>query len=120
VVLPRECREGPFCVTGQVNDQSASPVAGVTASVIGPRGEGYQATTDARGFFFLDRLPASPPQIRFSRPGFASQVLPLPAKRSGEVNPIYVTLRRLAESDCTCDPNAFISGRDPCPDDRCH
>jgi len=119
VVLPKDCQVGPFCVTGTVTDQWANPVEEATVSVIGARGEGYATKTDRRGFYYLDRLPAPASQMRIGKPGFEAQTMPVPAKAQGTASPVYVVLRRLGEADCTCDPNALVSGREPCPPEQC-
>jgi len=119
VVLPDKCRQGPFCVTGQLDDQFGDPVAGVACIVLGPRGEAISVVSDGRGFFMSDGLSQAPSRIRFEKTGFGSQLETVPRKEAGAAGKLRITLRRLSDSDCTCEPNELVSGRTQCPDEQC-
>jgi hypothetical protein len=118
VVLAERCVTGPFCVTGEVDDQYATPVEGVRAVALGD-GAGQAATSDKRGVFFLDGLSAPPPQMRFEKPGFVGQTVTVVPGTPGGTARVYVILHHISQGECTCEPAALISGREPCPDDVC-
>jgi hypothetical protein len=116
VVLAQRCRVG---VTGQIDDQYAAAVAGVTCLTRSLEGESSRGVSDGRGVFFIDRLTALPREIRFEKPGFVSQTLAVAAPAPGAAARVFVTLRRIADAECTCEPSALISGLEPCPADKC-
>ena len=119
VELPEACRQGPFCVTGLIDDQYGVPVAGVRCNVLGSRGESFFVYSDGRGVFLTDKLAEPPREIRFEKTGFSTRLLPVPRRGAGQAARLFVTLRRIGEAECTCEPNALVSGRVPCPDEQC-
>jgi hypothetical protein len=121
VVLAERCATGPFCVTGEVDDQFATAVEGVRCIALGGTGPvaSPEVTSDKRGVFFLDGLAALPPQIRFEKPGFVSQTVAVVPAAPGVTARVYVILHHISQNECTCEPAALISGREPCPPETC-
>jgi hypothetical protein len=122
VVLAERCTTGPYCVTGEVDDQFAAAVEGVRCLALGgaaAAGPNPETRSDKRGVFFLDGLAALPPQIRFEKPGFVSQTVAVLPAAPGVTARVYVILHHISQSECTCEPAALISGREPCPEDQC-
>jgi hypothetical protein len=118
-VLAERCTTGPFCVTGEIDDQLASAVEGVRCVARGPGGETAAASSDKQGVFLLDRLPALPRELRCERSGFAAQSVTIPSAAPGEAARVYVILHRIDQTECSCEPSAFLTGHDPCPPERC-
>ncbi len=119
VVLATRCVRGPFCVTGEIDDQFSAAVEGVKCIALGETGNTTTVLSDARGVFFMDGLTSLPHQVRFEKAGFNTQsvaVLPVPA---GSAAPVYLIFHRIADSECSCEPAAIMQGHDPCPDDKC-
>ena len=119
VVLAERCELGPFCVTGEVDDQFSVGVEGTRCIAIG---EGSAATTvlsDARGVFFMDGLPKLPSQIRFEKPGYSSQNVSVLPAAAGATARVYVIFHRMSDGECSCEPSAILAGHEPCPDDKC-
>lgn len=122
VVLAERCSTGPFCVTGEVDDQFAAPVEGVRCVTLGgdaATSPSPEARSDKRGVFFVDGLAALPPQIRFEKPGFVGQTVAVLPTAPGVSARVYVILHHISQSECTCEPAALISGREPCPEEQC-
>ena len=118
VVLATRCERGPYCITGEVDDQLSIAVEGVKCIALLENGS-RTVLSDARGVFFMDGLAALPRQVRFEKAGFNGQsvaVMPVPA---GSAAPVYVIFHRIADSECSCDPAAIMAGHDPCPDEKC-
>src|SRR4029077_5060306 len=79
VVLPTRCERGPFCITGEVDDQFSIAVEGAKCVALLETGS-RPVLSDARGFFFMDGLATLPRQVRFEKAGFNAQsvsVLPV-------------------------------------------
>ncbi len=119
VVLAQVCRAGPYCVTGQISDVGGGPVGGVKCVILDPQGQGIHVFSDARGVFLTDRLTAPPREIRFEKAGFATQVIAVPARAPRAAARLWVTLHRLSDAECTCEPNALFGGIPACPPARC-
>jgi hypothetical protein len=101
VVLPTRCDRGPYCVTGEVDDQFSIAVEGVKCIALLENGS-RTVLSDAHGVFFMDGLAALPRQVRFEKAGFNTQ--------SVAVLPV---------AECSCEPAAIMAGHDACPDDKC-
>jgi hypothetical protein len=121
VVLAERCDRGPFCVTGEVDDQFSTAVEGVKCLALREDGGTTTVVSDKRGVFFLDGLATLPHQVRFEKPGFASQTVPvfLANSSAGAVARVYVIFHRIADSECSCEPSAILAGHEPCSDDKC-
>jgi hypothetical protein len=119
VVLAERCVRGPFCVTGEVDDQFSVAVEGVKCIALGETGGSTTVLSDGRGVFFMDGLPSLPSQIRFERAGFNSQSVAVLAAAAGAAARVYVIFHRIADSECSCEPTAILAGHEPCPDDKC-
>ena len=121
IVLAERCDRGPFCVTGEVDDQFSIAVEGVKCLALRDDGGSSSAVSDKRGVFFLDGLAALPRQVRFEKPGFASQTVPvfLANPSPGSAARVYVIFHRIADSECSCEPSAILAGHEPCADDKC-
>src|SRR6185369_18014160 len=78
-----------------------------------------ETRSDKRGVFFLDGLAALPPQLRFEKPGFVGQTVAVIPAAAGVTARVYVILHHISQSECTCEPAALISGREPCPEETC-
>ena len=79
VVLPTRCERGPFCITGEVDDQFSIAVEGAKCIALLETGS-RTVVSDGRGFFFMDGLATLPRQVRFEKAGFNTQsvsVLPV-------------------------------------------
>jgi Carboxypeptidase regulatory-like domain len=119
VVLAERCARGPFCVTGEVDDQFSAGVEGARCIALGEGGASTTVVSDGRGVFFMDGLAALPAQVRFEKAGFNSQnVTVLPAS-AGSSARVYVIFHRIADSECSCEASAILAGHEPCPDDKC-
>ena len=118
VVLAERCDRGPFCVTGEVDDQFSVAVEGAKCIAIGG-GTSTTVLSDARGVFFMDGLASLPDQIRFEKPGYSSQTVAVLPAAAGATARVYVIFHRMADSDCSCEPSAILAGHEPCPDDKC-
>jgi len=119
VTLAQTCPTGPFCVTGQIDDQFALAVPGVRCFVRNVDGDLREAQSDARGVFLIDGLPVLPSEVRFEKPGFDSQAVPVLSGSAGNAARAYVTLRRADDADCSCDTGAPVPAQNTCPPDRC-
>jgi hypothetical protein len=120
VVLAQTCPDGPYCITGQIDDQYAVPVPGVRCSVRGEQGQVLHTKSDARGVFLLDELPVLPREIRFEKPGYASETVSVVAMAArGAATRTYVTMQKIDDSECSCESTALITGQKPCPIERC-
>jgi hypothetical protein len=119
VTLAQTCPVGPFCVTGQIDDQFALPVGDARCFVRNDEGQLSEVKSDARGVFLIDGLPALPSEVRFEKLGFESQAIPLRSGGAGSASRAYVTLRRNDDGECSCDPNPTFTSQPPCPPDRC-
>lgn len=119
VTLLQTCPAGPFCVTGQIDDQFALPVPGVRCFVRNIDGDLREVLSDQRGVFLLDGLPALPPEVRFEKAGFEGQAVPVLSGSAGNAARAYVTLRRNDDAECTCDTSAPFSSQPACPPERC-
>jgi hypothetical protein len=119
VVLAERCLRGPFCLTGEVDDQFAAAVEGARCVALGENGTSTSATSDQRGVFFLDGLPALPRDARFEKPGFAAQTVPIVPATAGAASHLYVILHRIDQGECSCESSAIMSGHTACPEDRC-
>ena len=119
VVLAERCVRGPFCVTGEVDDQFSAPVEGAKCIALGESGGSTTVLSDARGVFFMDGLPSLPGQIRFERAGFNSQSVSVLPAAAGSAARVYVIFHRIADSECSCEPSAIMAGHEACPDDKC-
>lgn len=119
VTLAQACPLGPYCVTGQIDDQFALSVAGARCFVRTVDGQISEVTSDQRGVFLIDGLAALPAEVRFERPGFESQAFPVLSGGAGTAARAYVTLRRNDDGECSCDPGAAFSSQPPCPPERC-
>jgi hypothetical protein len=119
VTLTQSCPAGPFCVTGQIDDQFALAVPDVRCVVRNVDGDLREVRSDARGVFLIDGLPALPSEVRFEKPGFESQAVPVRSGGAGDAARAYVTLQRSDDSECSCDGSSPFSGRSPCPPERC-
>jgi hypothetical protein len=119
IVLAERCVRGPFCITGEVDDQFSTPVEGTKCIALG---EGVASTTvvsDKHGVFFMDGLPALPNQVRFEKAGYTSQSVTVLPAAAGSTARVYVIFHRVADSECSCEPSAILAGHEPCPDDKC-
>ena len=119
VVLAERCVRGPFCVTGEVDDQFSLAVEGARCIAIGAGGASTTVMSDARGVFFLDGLAALPGQIRFEKAGYSSQTVSVLPAASGTTARVYVIFHRMSDGDCSCEQSAILAGHEPCPDDKC-
>lgn len=118
VVLPTRCERGPFCITGEVDDQFSIAVEGAKAIALLETGS-RTVLSDARGVFFMDGLATLPRQVRFEKAGFNTQSVSVLPVSAGTAAPVYVIFHRIADSECSCEPAAIMAGHDPCPDDKC-
>ncbi len=119
VTLAQTCPKGPFCVTGQIDDQFALAVAGVRCFVRNVDGDLRAVISDERGVFLIDGLAALPSEVRFEKAGFESQAVPVLSGSAGNAARAYVTLRRNEEAECSCDTGTLFSSQPACPPDRC-
>ena len=119
VTLAQSCPAGPFCVTGQIDDQFALAVPGVRCFVRNVDGDLRETRSDQRGVFLIDGLSALPPEVRFEKPGFESQAVPVFSGSAGNAARAYVTLQRSDDIECSCDGAVPFSGQPACPPDRC-
>jgi Carboxypeptidase regulatory-like domain len=119
VVLATRCVRGPFCVTGEVDDQFSAAVEGVKCIALNETGSSTTVLSDARGVFFMDGLTSLPRQVRFEKTGFNSQTVAVLPVAAGSAAPVYVIFHRIADSECSCEPAAIMAGHDPCPDEKC-
>lgn len=119
VVLAERCERGPFCVTGEVDDQFSSAVEGARCIAIGASGGSTTVMSDARGVFFMDGLAALPGQIRFEKAGYSSQTVSVLPAAAGATARVYVIFHRMSDGDCSCEPSAILAGHEPCPDEKC-
>ena len=119
VVLAERCVRGPFCITGEVDDQFSTPVEGARCIALGESGSSTTALSDKRGVFFLDGLPALPGQVRVEKAGYTSQSVTVLPATAGSSARVYVIFHRVADSECSCEPAAILAGHEPCPDDKC-
>jgi hypothetical protein len=118
VVLAQRCRTGPYCVTGQIDDQYAAAVEGAHCVALAESGQSTIAISNKQGVFFMDGPGALPHELRFEKPGYSAQTVPVQAAAPG-VTRLYVILHHVDANECTCEPSALISGREPCPADSC-
>ncbi len=118
VILPTRCERGPYCVTGEVDDQFSGAVEGVKCIALLETGS-RTVLSDAHGVFFMDGLAALPRQVRFEKAGFNTQSVAVLPVAAGSAAPVYVIFHRIADSECSCEPAAIMAGHDPCPDDKC-
>jgi hypothetical protein len=118
VVLATRCERGPFCITGEVDDQFSIAVEGAKAIALLESGS-RTVLSDARGVFFMDGLATLPRQVRFEKAGFNTQSVSVLPVAAGTAAPVYVIFHRIADSECSCEPAAIMAGHDPCPDDKC-
>ena len=118
VVLATRCVRGPFCVTGEIDDQFSIPVEGAKAIALLANGS-RTVLSDARGVFFMDGLDSLPRQVRFEKAGYNTQSVSVLPVTAGSAAPVYVIFHRIADSECSCEPAAIMAGHDPCPDDKC-
>jgi hypothetical protein len=119
VVLAERCVRGPFCITGEVDDQFSKPVEGTRCIALG---EGVASTTvasDKQGVFFMDGLAALPSQVRFEKTGYVSQSVAVLPAAAGSTARVYVIFHRVADGECSCEPSAILAGHEPCSDDKC-
>ena len=119
VVLAERCVRGPFCITGEVDDQFSKAVEGTKCIALG---EGVASTTvmsDKQGVFFMDGLPALPSQVRFEKIGYVSQSVTVLPAAAGSTARVYVIFHRVADSECSCEPSAILAGHEPCSEDKC-
>jgi hypothetical protein len=119
VVLAQRCRTGPFCLTGEIDDQYATAVEGARCVVLGASGESTVSSSNHQGVFFMDGLVALPREARFEKAGFVAQTVPVLPAVAGVSARLYVILHQIDRNECTCEPSALISGREPCPADAC-
>ena len=119
VTLIQSCPSGPFCVTGQIDDQFALAVPDVRCFLRNVDGDLREVRSDPRGVFLIDGLPALPSEIRFEKPGFETQSVPVRSGSAGNAARAYVTLQRSDQTECSCDGNASSAGQPPCPPERC-
>jgi hypothetical protein len=119
VVLAERCVRGPFCVTGEVDDQFSIAVEGARCIAVAEGGGSTTATSDARGVFFMDGLAALPGQIRFEKAGYSSQTVSVLPAAAGATARVYVIFHRMSDGDCSCEPSAILAGHEPCPDEKC-
>ncbi|HEX3694256.1 MAG TPA: carboxypeptidase-like regulatory domain-containing protein [Polyangia bacterium] len=119
VTLVQTCPRGPFCVTGQIDDQFALAVVDARCFVRTVDGQLSEVTSDARGVFLIDGLTALPSEIRFEKAGFESQAVPVLSGSSGSAARAYVTLQRSDDSDCFCEGIPGSPGQPACPPERC-
>jgi hypothetical protein len=94
VSLAQSCARGPFCVTGQIDDQFALPVGDARCYVRGDDGQIIEGRSDQRGVFLLDGLMALPQQIGFEKPGYEPQSVRVLSGGAGIPARAYVTLSR--------------------------
>ena len=99
VTLAQTCPVGPYCVTGQIDDQFALAVAGARCFVLNAEGQLREVTSDARGVFLIDGLDALPHDVRFEKAGFEGQVVPVLSGGVGTAARAYVTLHREDQSE---------------------
>ena len=118
MVLATRCERGPFCITGEVDDQFSIAVEGAKAIALLETGS-RTVLSDARGVFFMDGLATLPRQVRFEKAGFNTQSVSVLPVAAGTAAPVYVIFHRIADSECSCEPAAIMAGHDPCPDDKC-
>lgn len=119
VVLAERCDRGPFCVTGEIDDQFSAAVEAAKCIALREDGGSTTVLSDKRGVFFLDGLATAPRQVRFEKAGFNSQTVSVLASGPGAAARVYVIFHRIADSDCSCEPTAILAGHEPCPDERC-
>ena len=86
-------RPGPNVVAGQVLDPSGNPVGGATVALTRPEFNTRTATTDARGRFQFEDVPAGAYVIEVSHPAFTT------LKRA-----VLVTVEKLAPVTLTLVP----------------
>jgi hypothetical protein len=118
VVLPTRCERGPYCVTGEVDDQFSIAVEGAKCIALLESGS-RTVLSDAHGVFYMDGLAALPRQVRFEKAGFNTQSVAVLPVAAGSAAPVYVIFHRIADSECSCEPAAIMAGHDACPDDKC-
>jgi len=118
IVLETRCARGPYCVTGEVDDQFSIAVEAVKCIALVENGS-RTVLSDARGVFFMDGLATLPRQVRFEKAGYNTQSVTVLPVTAGSAAPVYVIFHRIADSECSCEPAAIMAGHDPCPDDKC-
>jgi hypothetical protein len=69
-----QCREGPYCVIGEVESQRGLPVGGVRCLAVGA-GPDAVAVSNRSGEFFIDGLKSLPRNLRFEKEGFEAQAV---------------------------------------------
>jgi len=118
-VLAERCVRGPFCITGEVDDQFSAPVESAKCIALGEGGKSTTVLSDKHGVFFMDGLAALPGQVRFEKTGYTSQSVTVLPAVAGSSARVYVIFHRVADSECSCEPAAILAGHEPCPDDKC-
>jgi hypothetical protein len=94
VSLAQTCARGPFCVTGQIDDQFALPVADARCYVRSDDGQIIEVRSDPRGVFLLDGLTTLPNQVGFEKPGYEPQSVRVLSGGPNIPARAYVTLSR--------------------------
>ena len=72
-----------------------------------------------RGVVFMDGVAAPPLKLRLEKPGLIGQTVTVVPAAAGVTARVYVILHHISQAECTCEPAALISGREPCPDEVC-
>jgi hypothetical protein len=57
--------------------------------------------------------------MRFEKTGFVGQTVTVVPAAPGVTARVYVILHHISQAECTCEPAALISGREPCSEDVC-
>ena len=118
-VVIQSCPVGPHCVTGQVDDRYATPLAGVRCSVRTEEGKAIVVKTDKRGFYMIDELTSPPREVRFTKDGYTADVAYLQPVPAGVATRTYATLQQSDEANCSCETAEILSGQPACPEERC-